>query len=190
VDGVDGAGKTWLADELAHEVDRRGVPTVRVMLDGFHNPAAHRHQRGPGSPEGFFRDSYDYDSFRALVLDPLSPGGSGVYVPAIHDVMDEQPVRASPLRARPESVVIVDGIFLHRDELVSYWDYSIWLDVPFEISTPRGAARGYGNADPSHTSNRRYVEGQRLYIAECAPAGKATVIVDNRDLNDPDFVRL
>jgi uridine kinase len=36
----------------------------------------------------------------------------------------------------------------------------------------------------------RYVEGQRLYIAECAPAGKATVIVDNRDLNDPDFVRL
>jgi len=124
------------------------------------------------------------------VLDPLSPGGSGVYVPAIHDVMDEQPVRASPLRARPESVVIVDGIFLHRDELVSYWDYSIWLDVPFEISTPRGAARGYGNADPSHTSNRRYVEGQRLYIAECAPAGKATVIVDNRDLNDPDFVRL
>jgi len=190
VDGVDGAGKTWLADELAHEVDRRGVPTVRVMLDGFHNPSAHRHQRGPGSPEGFFRDSYDYDSFRALVLDPLSPGGSGVYVPAIHDVMDEQPVRASPLRARPESVVIVDGIFLHRDELVSYWDYSIWLDVPFEISTPRGAARGYGNADPSHASNRRYVEGQRLYIAECAPAGKATVIVDNRDLNDPEFGRL
>ena len=189
VDGVDGAGKTWLADELAHEVDQRGVPAVRVMLDGFHNPAVYRQQRGRDSPEGFFRDSYDYDSFRSLVLHPLSPGGSGVYVPAIHDVTEEQPVRASPQRARPESVVIVDGIFLHRDELVSYWDYSIWLDVPFEVSTPRGAARGYGNADPSHASNRRYIEGQRLYIAECAPADKATVIIDNRELNDPEFVR-
>lgn len=173
----------------ALEVEQRGVSAVRVMLDGFHNPAACRHQRGRESPEGFYRDSYDYDSFRSLVLDPLSPVGSGVYVPAIHDVTEEQPVRASPQWARPESVVIIDGIFVHRDELVSYWDYSIWLDVPFEVSTPTRRDAGHGNADPSHASNRRYVEGQRLYIAECAPADKATVIIDNRELSDPDFVR-
>ena len=99
--GVDGAGKTWLADELAHEVDRHGVPTVRMTLDGFHNSRTHRYQRGRESPEGFFRDSYDYDRFRALVLDPLSPGGSGVYAPAIYDVLEEQPVCASRLRAGP-----------------------------------------------------------------------------------------
>jgi uridine kinase len=49
---------------------------VRVMLDGFHNPSAHRRQRGPGSPEGFFRDSYNYDSFCALVLDRSRPVGA------------------------------------------------------------------------------------------------------------------
>lgn len=160
VDGVDGAGKTWFAGELAYNLDRRGVPTVRVTLDGF----------------------------RTLALDPLSTSGSGVYVPTIHDVMEERPVRASPLGARPESAVIVDGIFLHRDEIVSYWNYSIWLQVPFEVSTPRGAGRGYGNADPAHTSNHRYAEGQRLYIADCAPR-QGHGLRRHSDLDDPDFLR-
>jgi uridine kinase len=191
VDGVDGAGKTWLADELACEIDARGVRTVRVTLDGFHNSRERRYQRGRDSPEGFFRDSYDYDQFRPLVLDPLSPGGSGVYAPAVYDVQEERTVNTSPLQVSPEAVLIVDGIFLHRDELVSYWNYSIWVDVPFEISIPRGAARGYGfgSADPADASNRRYVEGQLLYIAECNPMRTATVIVDNHELGDPKFVR-
>jgi uridine kinase len=88
--------------------------------------------------------------------------------------------------------VIVDGIFLHRDELRSYWDYSVWLEVPFEISIPRGAARdhGFGDADSAAASHRRSVEGQRSYITECDPAHKATVVVDNQVLSDPSFVRI
>jgi uridine kinase len=66
VDGVDGAGKTCLAEELAGQVERRGVPAVRLTLDGFHNSRAHRYQRGRESPSGFFLDSYDYDRFRRV----------------------------------------------------------------------------------------------------------------------------
>jgi uridine kinase len=192
VDGVDGAGKTCLAEELAGQVERRGVPAVRLTLDGFHNSRAHRYQRGRESPAGFFLDSYDYDRFRALALEPLSPGGSGVYVPAVYDVREERAISPSPLQANPETVVIVDGIFLHRDELRSYWDYSVWLEVPFEISIPRGAARdhGVGDADSAAASHRRSVEGQRSYITECDPAHKATVVVDNQVLSDPSFVRI
>lgn len=190
VDGVDGAGKTWLADELAREVETRAIPSVRVTLDGFHNPRPYRYRLGRDSPEGFFRDSYDYDRFRELVLEPLSPGGSGLYTPAIYDVRQEQPVNPPPCEATAESVVIVDGIFLHRDELAGFWDYSIWLEVPFEISIPRGAARGhgFGSPDPSAGTNRRYVEGQRLYITKSNPATRASVVVDNGDLDDPKFV--
>lgn len=192
VDGVDGAGKTWLADELAQEIEARAVPCVRLTLDGFHNPRPHRYRRGPDSPEGFFRDSYDYDQFRELVLKPLSPGGNGLYIPAIYDVQQEQPVTPSPRQATAESVVVVDGIFLHRDELAAHWDYSIWLEVPFDVSIPRGAARGYGfgSNDPHAASNRRYVEGQRLYINEAKPATRASAVVDNRDLDNPGFIDL
>lgn len=192
VDGVDGAGKTCLADELAAAVHDRGVPVERMSIDGFHNPRAVRYRRGRASPEGFFRDSYDYESFVSLVLRPFSQGGDGAYVPAIHDVREERAVTPPRRQAAVGSVLIVDGIFLHRDELSPFWDYSIWLDVPFEVSVPRGAARGagFGSSDPAAPSNRRYVEGQRIYIRECRPRERASVVIDNTDLAEPLIVEL
>ncbi len=43
--------------------------------------------------------------------------------------------------------MVIDGIFLHRDELVEAWDYSIFLDVPFEVSVARMAVRDGSAAD-------------------------------------------
>lgn len=188
VDGVDGAGKTVFAGELAAALRRRGAPTVEASVDGFHHPREVRHRRGRGSPEGFFLDSYDYDAFVALLLEPFGPGGSGRYVRAVYDVHAEAPVDLALEQAPSGATLVVDGIFLHRDELAALWDFSIWLDVPFEVSIPRGARRGYGEPDPAAASNRRYIEGQRLYLAACAPAGRATIVVDNTRLDRP-FVR-
>ena len=72
IDGVDGSGKTFLADELAVALEAHGVPVARVSVDGFHNPRDIRYSKGRESPEGFVRDSYDYDRFIALVLRPFS----------------------------------------------------------------------------------------------------------------------
>jgi uridine kinase len=182
VDGVDGAGKTHFADQLAAELVRRDTPVIRASVDGFHQPAEHRHRRGRNSPEGFYRDSYDYDSLTALLLNPLSPGGNGSYVRAVYDVHAEQPVDIIVERAEPGAVLVFDGIFTHRDELAGYWDYSIWLEVPFEISIPRGAQRGYGNPNPKARSNHRYIAGQQLYLAECNPQHRATIVIDNTHL--------
>lgn len=55
IDGVDGAGKTHFADELADVPTGRGTPVVRASVDGFHHPPEVRHRRGRGSPEGYFR---------------------------------------------------------------------------------------------------------------------------------------
>ena len=80
IDGVDGAGKTTLADALAPLVSAQGRPVIRAAVDDFHHPQAIRYARGRHSPDGFYLDSYDYGAFRRLLLDPLSPGGSGRYV--------------------------------------------------------------------------------------------------------------
>lgn len=179
VDGVDGAGKTTFADELGGAL---GEDAVRVSIDGFHNPRAVRYARGRDDPEGFYRDSYDYASFVASVLEPADAA-----VPAVFDHETDRRVVAEPVPLGPASILVVDGIFLHREELAHWWDFSIWLDVPFAISIPRGAARGagFGSPDPAASSNRRYVEGQRLYLRECDPRSRATVVVDNSDLAFP-----
>jgi uridine kinase len=185
VDGVDGAGKTVFADELAGELTRRQASVIRASVDGFHHPREIRYRRGRASPEGFFRDSYDYAQLIALLLEPLGPGGSGRFVRRIHDVEQEAPVPGLVEQADPGAILVLDGIFLHRDELVGFWDYSVWLEVPFAVSIPRGARRGFGDPDPASPSNRRYVEGQRLYLATCEPQRRATVVIDNTDLQHP-----
>src|SRR5437763_15719630 len=77
VDGVDGAGKTVLADALAPLVAHKGRPGIRTSVAAFHNPRSTRYARGKYSPDGFFLGSYDSGAFRRLLLERLGPGGAG-----------------------------------------------------------------------------------------------------------------
>ena len=189
VDGVDGAGKSVFADELFVVLQSRGVAVIRASVDGFHNPPSVRYRRGRASPEGFYLDSYDYAALRRLLLDPLGSRGDGRIVRAIYDVDAEQPVAHSVEAAPEPGVLVLDGIFLHRELLREYWDYSIFLDVDFSVSVRRCALRDGGDPDPDADSNRRYVEGQRLYLDECHPQRRASRVIDNNDLEAPRTTR-
>jgi uridine kinase len=188
VDGVDGAGKTVFADELAAVLRASGRPVIRASVDSFHNPRSVRYRQGRDSPRGFFEDSYDYPTLAKLLLAPLSDGGDRRFRRAAFDHRRDAPVDAPEEEAPVGALLVFDGIFLHREELRPYWHYSVFLDVPFHVSIPRGAQRGEGSADPRAASNRRYVEGQSIYLRTCRPWERATVVVNNEDLDAPFIV--
>ena len=124
---------------------------------------------------------------RERVLDPLGPGGSRQYQAACHDLASDRPVDP-PVEAAPAgAVLVVDGLFLHRDELVDVWDLSVFLQVPFEVSVARMAARDGSHPSPGHPSVGRYVGGQRLYFAACQPWQRADLVIDVTDLDAPSF---
>ncbi|WP_344310803.1 uridine kinase [Fodinicola feengrottensis] len=187
VDGVDGAGKTVFAGELADAIS--GRPVIRAGVDGFHQPRSVRYRRGRTSPEGYFRDSYDYPALHAALLDPLSTGGDRKYRRAMFDHVADRPVEVPVEQAAPDAVLVFDGIFLHRPELAGYWDYSIFLDVQFAASFARMAGRDGSNPHPDAPANQRYVRGQMLYLATCRPATLASIVIDNSDLDCPRVVR-
>jgi uridine kinase len=191
IDGPDAAGKTTLADELAPLIERSGRPVIRASLDGFHRPRAKRMVRGPESPEGYFLDSFDYPALRAALLDPLGPGGSLEFRRRVFDFRTDEPA-ATPTEAAPANAVLVfDGVFLLRRELIDLWDFSIFVAVPFFETQRRAAARDvalFGSEEAVlHRYAVRYVPGQRLYYDQAHPQEKADVLVDNED---PDRPRL
>ena len=161
---------------------------MRISVDGFHRPRDERYRRGRHSPEGFWADSYDYDALRTQVLEPFAPGGSRRFRRAVRDVATDTALDLPREHGTDSTVLVVDGIFLHRDELAAWWDFSVYLDVDFAETFARMAVRDGCPPDPTHPANARYVEGQRHYLAACRPATRATVVVDNRDLARPCVV--
>lgn len=186
VDGVDGAGKTVLADDLAAVLGRRGDRVVRVGIDGFHRPRHERYVRGRTSPEGYFLDSFDLDAFRRCVVDPVRTGAGQVRTAAF-DHRADAPVpgeRADVAGA----VVLVDGVFLQRDELHDAWDLAVFLRAPFQAAYARMGARDGTPTDAQDPANRRYLEGQRLYLRGCRPEERADVVLDVTDVRAPVVV--
>ena len=179
VDGVDGAGKTTFASRLASAIESAGRPAVIVHEDDFLAPREVRYRLGRESPEGYFRDSYDLAALLDHVLDPLRPGGDRRVRRRVFDHRTDSPVAAPVEEVPVDAVVIVEGMFLHRDELVTRWDWSVFLEVPFTETVRRMARRDGSPPDPEHPSMRRYVEGQRIYLAACHPRERATVVLDS-----------
>jgi len=191
IDGPDAAGKTVLADELTPLIERSGRTVIRASIDGFHRARAERLARGPESPEGYFRDSFDYPAFRAVLLDPLGPGGNREYRRRVFDFRTDMPVEA-PLEAAPaNAVLVVDGVFLLRRELVDLWDFSVFVAAPFAATQRRAAERDAAQFGGEEATLRRYaaryVPGQQIYFAVAHPQDHADVVVDNED---PDRPRL
>ena len=186
VDGVDGAGKTTFADELAGVLAARGARVVRVGIDGFHRPRRERYARGRTSPQGYFLDSFDLDVFRRSVVEPVR-SGSGPVRTAAFDHRTDAPVDGERVDAAG-AVVLVDGVFLQRDELAGVWDLAVFLHAGFEASYARMSVRDGSPPDPEHPANRRYLEGQRLYLRACRPQERADVVIDVTDVRAPEVV--
>jgi len=184
VDGSDGAGKTRFADELGVALRKRGAAVFRASIDGFLRPRADRHARG-STGETYYRDAFDYSTFRRVLVEPFRMGGSTGFVLEAFDPRRDAAVEPRWVTASADAVLVVDGVFLNRPELSGIWNYSVWLDVPAEVALARVAERDGTDADPEAEGNRRYVDAQRLYRAAVDPRTKASAIIANADLEHP-----
>lgn len=192
LDGIDAAGKTTLADELAPLIEAQGRPVIRASLDGFHQPRRVRYRRGPESPEGYYEDSFDYPSLRAVLLEPLGPQGSRRYRRAVFDFRADAPLATPQEEAPANAVLLFDGVFLLRPKLVDQWDYRILVSVKMDLALQRALQRDlplFGSAETIRTRYlQRYLPGQRLYYQVTRPYEQADVIVDNNDPSHPQLV--
>jgi len=190
IDGVDAAGKTTLADELARHIEAAGRQVIRGSIDRFHNPSAVRYQRGRESPEGYYLDSFNLVALSECLLQPLGPRGGRQFRRAAFDYRSDSLLDVPFETAESDAILLFDGIFLHRPELRSHWDFSVFLQVDFSVTVPRAVQRD--RATPEDEVRRiyaiRYVPGQRLYLSAENPSTRASFVIDNADPGRPVVV--
>jgi len=188
VDGILGSGTSEFADGLAATFREAGHDTFRASIDDFQNPRSQRERQGADSARGFYDDTYDYVTFRRVLVDPFRMGGSAGFQTSAFDVRRDAPRESRWLSAGGDAICIVDGPLLNRSELRGIWNYSIYLETPWRVAYARLAEHGDVDADPEAPSNARTRRGQDLYLAEAFPRGAAGAIVDNTDPEHPTRV--
>lgn len=200
VDGASGSGKSTFADEVADALRAAGRTVVRASIDSFHRPRHERYRRGADSPEGYYDDSHDLSAVRRRLLVPFRDG-SGSYVTAVFDEPSDRPVDAEPMACPVGAILVFDGLFLHRPELVPYWDLSVFLvadrrretqwDAYLHRDLPgdEAARRAEITARRARARLHRYREGQALYERIAEPRTRAHLVIDNDDLEHPRLLR-
>jgi uridine kinase len=158
IDGPDAAGKTTLADELAHALRARGREVTRVSADDFLRPCEERYRRGELSPEGYYEDSFDYDALRVALAHSAGIAiVDGIFLlrPALRDAWDFR-------------------VFV-----------SVGFEEVLRRALERDEARFGSREEVERRYRARYIPGQELYFAAARPLEAADVVVSNDDPAEP-----
>ncbi|MFB4270021.1 cytidylate kinase family protein [Nonomuraea sp. GTA35] len=192
IDGPPAAGKTTLADELAVVLRAQDRDVIRATIDDFLFPRAHRYRRGRYSAEGCYFDAHDRAALCRVLLDPLGPGGDRRFQHAVYDRDTDTPSSPPARTASADAVLLFDGVFLLRPELIDRWDLRIFVSVPFERTVDRARDRDAeltgstaDTADIERSWRNRYIPSQQLYFATARPTDHADIIVYNDRLQRP-----
>lgn len=193
VDGSPGAGKTTLADELGIALRAQGRDVIRATIDDFLVPRAQRYRRGRFSAAGCYFDAHDHKALRQVLLDPLGPGGDRRFQHTVYDRDVDRPLSSPATTAVEDAVLLFDGVFLLRPELIDQWDLRIFVSVDFEQTIDRALTRSMalaGSADAAEIERswrHRYIPSQQLYFATARPTDHADIIVYNDQLHEPTW---
>ena len=174
------------------QVTCHGAYLSYYSLDDFKRPWAEAHLYDRMSGEGYYRNAFDLEAIRNLLLEPADPVGSGLVALCSIDPITQVNHSHTRVTMPADGVLIVDGVFALRPELRRHWDLSVWVDIDPELSVRRGTDRDSARegTDAAETLHRdRYGTAETIYIAEADPVSAADVVIDNTDFEDPRIVR-
>ena len=135
--------------------------------------------------------STDLGALRRLLLDPLGPGGDREYRQAVYDKAADSALFPPASTAAANAVLLFDGVFLQREELLGSWELRILVSATFENTVRRSRARDQSplmSADEAERRyRRRYMPSQRFYFEPVRPARLADVVVYNDEPSHPGW---
>lgn len=189
VDGPPAAGKTTLADELAVVLRAQGREVIRASIESFLLPRSQRYRRGEDSAEGCYHDSFDFDALHRVLLDPLGPGGDRRFQQAVYDKGTDTALSQPVTTAPADAVLLFDGVFLLRPELIDRWDLRIFVSAAFKETLDRARTRDQNlfrsATEVERRYRNRYIPSQQFYFDTARPTDHADIIVHNDEPQQP-----
>ena len=184
VNGKDASGKTILAKNLVYYLKKRTTQQITyIAFDNFLNKSSIRNAKFESEAAGSFNNAFNYQGFIDNFLEPLT--SSSIYKDQIYDLETDTEIESSYRHADVGSIFIVDGLFLYRKELLSYWNIKVLLEADTDVIVERGAKRDesvFGSYELAKDRYmNRYMPSQEVYYSEADPKKISDIIIKNSD---------
>lgn len=180
IDGLGGAGKSTISEKLYKIFCGNGYHVTLFHIDDFIHPKAIRYNDNYAEWECYYNLQWRYDYLINDVVHPIRCGNDFKDKVELYD-KDNDTYYLVDTNVPVGSIVIIEGVFLQRQELKDLFDYMIYIDVPEEVRLKRVLERDGYIGDQQQIKakyDNRYFPAEHYYIKECSPSKNADYIIE------------
>ncbi|PIC04419.1 hypothetical protein CS060_09700 [Anoxybacillus flavithermus] len=190
ITGMDTSGKTQLTAELDNFLKNKNIPVQTIHVDDFHNPKSIRYASDLPEPEQYYERSIDFNRLVHEVLLPIRRRGQ-IDITLTHlELLSDTWSLQRRYNVTPNTIVLLEGVFLFRQETRPLIDFFVYLHVSEEVIIQRARLRDVPTQGDEVIRKyyTKYLPAQRKYLKKFRPDLFADVVIDNTDWVNPKIL--
>ncbi|CAM3726913.1 kinase [Mesobacillus thioparans] len=181
LDGLSRSGKTTIAKNMAAMLEETDIQIGMIHLDDHIVDRTKRYGTGQAEWKEYYFLQWEVEHLREILFGKLKDDNELV-LPFYDDQLDQQVYKKLNLTGK--KIVLVEGIFLQREEWKEQLDYTIFIDCPRQIRFERENARTRENTGKFEN---RYWKAEDYYLEKLNPKVKADKVITCHQLMKGDF---
>ncbi|MGG3912878.1 kinase [Rossellomorea vietnamensis] len=171
IDGLSRSGKTTLVQQLSFALEKEARPYQIFHLDDFIVERERRYHTGSGEWQEYFHLQWDVEWLSNHFFQKLKKVDQ-ITLPFYDGLTDTHENKTIPLPK--EGLIIIEGVFLQREEWKPFFDKIIYLDCPRETRFNRESNETRKNISKF---KERYWKAEEYYINRYQPAEMADIVI-------------
>lgn len=175
IDGLGGAGKTTVVKELVSALENEYIINV-LHIDDYIVESEKRYNTGNEEWFEYYYLQWDIKFIKECLL-KIHNGHQELILPFYNGAMNTV-INIKRLFV-PNSILLIEGVFLQRNEWREFYDYTIFLECPRHVREERVLKRDSYIGDVSAVREKyekRYWVAEDYYLTKEQPLQKADLI--------------
>ncbi|MFD1739606.1 kinase [Bacillus salitolerans] len=173
IDGLSRSGKTTFVKKAQEYLQEKQVPVCLFHIDDYIVERKKRYNTQHEEWYEYYQLQWDIEWLKENFFMELKKSKE-LHLLTYDDHSDTQSVRTIPL---PETcLLMIEGVFLQREEWRSFYDYMIYLDCPRDKRFQRESASTKQNLEKFEN---RYWKAEEYYVETVSPMEQADYVIQS-----------